>query len=257
MILLRNISVAHRHEFALLDISLSVGRGEFVVILGPNGAGKTTLLKVINGLCRPTSGSGEIFGQVMNSSNAGGIRRAIGYVPQIMNIDPRFPITAYEVVSFGRISKAGLFRQLGKIDKQVIEQAMSLTGIEQLADRPIGHLSGGEQQKVAIARAIAQEPELLLLDEPTSNLDLSAQQTITSLIETIYLEKKITTVMVTHLLHHIPHHAQRLILMKKGEIIKDGKRDELMDEQTLSELYDCQLSKSYIMSGTLFTPEKK
>ena len=243
IIVLENVYVFYRNNIILENISLSIKEGEFLTILGPNGAGKTTLLTVINGLKTVHGGKVKIFGNVLNKKDAVIFRRKIGYVPQIINIDFRFPISVKEVVEMGRLSKVSPFKKLNKKDEEIVYQAMKLTGILNLANRPIGHLSGGEQQKVAIARAIAQEPKIMLLDEPTSNLDLSAQKNILNLIEKIYYEKRITTIMVTHLLNQIPKCSDRIILMEKGRIIRQGKKNEVLKEKILSELYNCQVKK--------------
>ena len=243
IIKLDNVSVSYKEDIVLKNISLVVNEGEFLTILGPNGAGKTTLLTTINGLGRILNGKVRIFGNILTEKNAANLRKEIGYVPQIINIDPRFPISVKEVVEMGRLSKIRPFKKLNEDDEEIVYQAMKLTGILNLSQRPIGHLSGGEQQKVAIARAIAQEPKIMLLDEPTSNLDLSAQKGILDLIEKIYLEKKITTLMVTHILNHIPRCTGRIVLMKEGRIVKQGKKEEVLKEEILSTLYNCSIKK--------------
>ena len=198
-----NCTVSYRENVALRRISLTMDEGTFVAVIGPNGAGKTTLLTLINGLGRILSGTVKVFGEGFTSRNASRIRKEIGYVPQSLAIDPRSPISVRDVVRIGRLGTVGLFRQPGPIDHQIVDSAMDLVGIGALAERPIGHLSGGEQQKVAIARALAHQPRIMLLDEPTANLDLKSRMEIMHLIDNIYRGNNLTVVFVTHILSHI------------------------------------------------------
>ena len=234
---IRNLTVSYRENVALKGISLNIEEGTFLSVIGPNGAGKTTLLTAINGLGRILSGTVKVFGMYMTPRNAVRIRKRIGYVPQNLSIDPRFPITVEEVVKLGRFGKVGLFRRLTKQDDDIVHHAMELTGVLELRDRPIGHLSGGEQQKVSLARVVAQQPELMLLDEPTSNLDPKAQEEIVGLIDKIYNENHITVVFVTHILTHIPRSCRQVVLMKHGTILWAGDIQQL-DDKLLYELYD-------------------
>lgn len=230
MIELQNITVSYQEKVALKDVSLRIQEGAHLAIIGPNGAGKTTLLMTINGLVKILNGSVKTLD-----------RKEIGFVHQNLNIDYRSPISVNEVVMIGRLGKINLFRQPGSKDKEIVEEVIRLCGIEDLTDRPIGHLSAGEQQKTSLSRALAQEPKLLLLDEPTANLDLKAQKEIIQLIDKIYEEKKITIVFVTHILGHIPLTCQEGCLMKEGRIIFTGKIEEALSPTLLSKLYDCPI----------------
>lgn len=236
-----NVTVSYREDIALKNASLSIKEGTFLAVIGPNGAGKTTLLTVINGLGRILSGSVKVFGMPLTHQNMIHIRKDIGYIPQNLNIDPRSPITVREVVSIGRISKIGLFRHQNHKDKEIVEEAMKLVGIDTLAKRPIGHLSGGEQQKVAIARALAQQPRIMLLDEPTANLDPKSQRNLIDLISRIYRESGLTIVFVTHILSHIPSACKEAVLMKGGRIVWTGVIKTALREDILSDLYECPI----------------
>ncbi|RKX71785.1 ABC transporter ATP-binding protein [candidate division WOR-3 bacterium] len=237
IIRLKDVSVAYQKDLVLTKINLQIDEGEFVTVLGPNGAGKTTLLTTINGLGRIRGGEVWIFGIRLTPSRAGEIRKEIGYVPQILNLDPRMPIRVRDVVRIGRFGKVGLIHRLSSRDEDIVDEVMALTGIKDFSLRPIGHLSGGELQKVQIARALAQEPRILLLDEPTSNLDLRAQYELLDLIEQIYLERSITIVFVTHILSHIPPSSSRLLLMKRGKITFDGPRGRALQRNRIGDLY--------------------
>lgn len=235
---INSCTVSYRENIALKNISLGINEGTFVAVIGPNGAGKTTLLTVINGLGRIISGSVKVFGVKLTSQNINKIRKEIGYVPQSSAIDPRSPICVRDVVMIGRLAKIGLFRRLGSYDHEVVESVMDLVGISELKERPIGHLSGGEQQKVAIARALAQQPKIMLLDEPTANLDIKAQRDIIELIDKIYEEQNITVIFVTHILSHIPSSCKEAILMKQGKIVWTGELKDALHDELLSDVYD-------------------
>jgi ABC-type cobalamin/Fe3+-siderophores transport system ATPase subunit len=248
---LRNVSVRHGNQTVLKEISLTINEGEFVTVVGPNGAGKTTLLKMINGLQETSAGLVNVMGCNVNHHNGHVVRKRIGYVPQIVSIDPRLPISVQEVVMMGRFGRMGVLRRPGGTDREVVDGVMELTGTGSLASRPIGHLSGGEQQKVAIARALAQQPELLLLDEPTANLDLAAQRDIAQLVGQIYAQEELTIVLVTHFIDRIPPSCSRAVLMKGGCLTKDGKPETVLTEENLSSLYQCPVKRVDAVSFVL------
>jgi len=212
---------------AIKGISLEIGEGEFLSIIGPNGCGKTTLLETINGLLRISRGKVTIFGQDLRL-NSRNLRKHIGYVPQDFISEPSVPFLVKDVVLMGRYGKIGLLKNPEKEDYEIVEEAMQLVGVEKFANRPIGKLSGGEQQKVMIARAIAQEPKLLLLDEPFSNLDVDSKREISEKICKLHEERNLTTVMVTHDILSIPKICNRIIIMRQGRIIAEEKAGSLI-----------------------------
>ena len=251
---LQNVTVSYRENIALHDVSLEIEEGEFLGLAGPNGAGKTTLLTAINGLGRILSGKVRVFNQELNSKNVNEVRKGIGYVPQIINIDPRMPISVREVVMIGRYGRIGLLKKVGSRDREIVENLIDLVGLRHLAKRPIGHLSGGEQQKVAIARALAQEPKILLLDEPTANLDLPAQKGIMDLVEKIYSERHLTILLVMHELTHLPQGCKQMVLMKEGKILFSGKTEDVLSEVILTELYGSPLEVFKYKESTIIHP---
>lgn len=235
--------VSYREDVALRGVSLEVKAGEFVGIIGPNGAGKTTLLTVVNGLGKLVSGRVWVLGNYLTAGNGHSLRKKVGYVPQVQNIDPRMPMCVREVVMIGRYGLLGLFRRPGKHDWEIVDKAIELVGMSHLARRPIGHLSGGEQQRVAIARCLAQEPELFLLDEPTASLDWKAQSDILELVKQIHGSRHLTTLFVTHDLSALPVACDRVVLMKEGLIWGEGFPSGLLTDENLSRLYDMPVSE--------------
>ena len=229
--------VSYRETFALRDISLKIEAGEFVGIIGPNGAGKTTLLTLVNGFTRVSQGTVSVLGKLVNGSGRHELRKQVGYVAQITAIDRRMPVTVRDVVMMGRYGVLGLFHRPGENDKKIVENAISMVGMSSIADRPIGNLSGGEQQRVSIARCLAQEPKIFLLDEPTAALDWKAQSEILELVHRIHDEKNLTTLFVTHDMDALPHTCDRVVLMKNGTVVADGPPEKLISIESLSRLY--------------------
>jgi len=235
---IENAVVSYREDIALRGVSLKVKSGEFVGIVGPNGAGKTTLLTIVNGLGKLLHGRVWVLGDYLTPGNGHSLRKKVGYVPQVEDIDPRMPMNVREVVMIGRYGLLGLLRRPGKHDWKIVDDVLALVGMSHLAQRPIGHLSGGEQQRVAIARCLAQEPELFLLDEPTASLDWKAQSGILELVKQIHESRRLTTLFVTHDLSSLPLACDRVGLMKAGLIWGEGSPSQLLTDDNLSQLYD-------------------
>lgn len=235
---IENAVVSYREDIALRGVSLMVRYGEFVGIVGPNGAGKTTLLTIVNGMGKLLHGRVCVLGYNLTTGSGHSLRKKVGYVAQAQSIDPRMPMNVREVAMIGRYGRLGLFRGPGKHDWEIIDKALELVGMTHLASRPIGHLSGGEQQRVAIACCLAQEPEIFLLDEPTASLDWKAKADILELVKRIHSEQQLTTLFVTHDLDALPHTCNRVVLMKDGLIVGDGSPDKLVSVASLSRLYD-------------------
>ena len=239
---IENAVVSYREDIALRGVSLKVRSEEFVGIIGPNGAGKTTLLTIVNGLGKLLNGRVRVLGHYLTPGNGHSLRKRVGYVAQVQNIDPRMPMNVREVVMIGRYGLLGLSRRPGKHDWDIVDEMLELVGMSQLAQRPIGHLSGGEQQRVAIARCLAQEPELFLLDEPTASLDWKAQSEILELVKHIHDSRCLTTLFVTHDLSALPVACDRVVLMKEGLIWGVGSPAELLTDANLSQLYGMPIS---------------
>jgi ABC-type Mn2+/Zn2+ transport system ATPase subunit len=242
VIKIQDAVVSYREDVALQGVSLEVRKGEFIGIIGPNGAGKTTLLTVINGLGKLVHGRAWVLGSRLNWRNSSNLRKRIGYVAQVENVDPRLPINVRETVMVGCYGHLGLFHRPTRAQWETVDKVLEMVGIAHLSQRPIGHLSGGEYQRAAIARALVQQPEIFLLDEPTASIDQKAQREILSLIQLIHREYHTTTLFVTHDLRTLPPICQRLILMKDGKIWQQGSPESMLREEVLSQLYGDPIS---------------
>ena len=221
---------------AIYNINFTAKYGEFISIIGPNGSGKTTLLETINGLLTYTSGSGYVFDKEI-IKNKIKIRKDIGYVIQNFDIDPLAPFLCKDIVMSGRTPKIGLFKFTTKNDWNQISKIMNIVGLNGFMKRPIGKLSGGEFQKILLARALSQDPKLLLLDEPFSNLDLTSRRKMERLLSKIHDEKNITIIMVSHDLSFIPSNCSRIVVLDKGSIIMDGKKNNILKSHIIKNIF--------------------
>jgi ABC-type Mn2+/Zn2+ transport system ATPase subunit len=237
VIKIQDAVVSYREDVALQGVSLEVKKGEFIGIIGPNGAGKTTLLTVINGLGKLVHGQARVLGSCLNGTNSINLRKRIGYVAQVERIDPRLPISVRETVMVGCYGRLGLFHRPTRAQRERVDEVLEMVGIARLSQRPIGHLSGGEYQRAAIARALVQQPEIFLLDEPTASIDQKAQREILSLIQLIHKEYHTTTLFVTHDLRMLPSICDRLILMKDGQIWQQGNPQSMLRGEVLTQLF--------------------
>lgn len=255
VIKIQDAVVSYREDVALQGVSLEVRKGEFIGIIGPNGAGKTTLLTVINGLGKLVHGQAWVLGSRLNGRNSINLRKRIGYVAQVERIDPRLPINVRETVMVGCYGRLGLFHRPTRAQWETVDEVLEMVGIAHLAQRPIGHLSGGEYQRAAIARALVQQPEIFLLDEPTASIDQKAQREILSLIQLIHREYHTTTLFVTHDLRMLPSICQRLILMKEGKIWQQGSPESMLREEVLSQLYGAPISVPTEIASSLHSSQ--
>lgn len=213
-----NVNAGYKGSRTLKDITLAVESGRIVGISGPNGSGKTTLLRVIQGLLPVSSGYAEALGMKLTAGNYKKIRRSVACVFQTLNTDPRMPVIAQEVVLMGRYGRIGLLRSPKEIDRQAVRDALERVDASHLAQRPFGQLSGGEQQRINLARALAQEPQLLLLDEPTTFLDSESQQRVRDIVKTAHAQIGLTTIVVSHDYEMLTDLCECIIVMKGGEI---------------------------------------
>ena len=220
-------------------MSFSVSTGEFFVIIGPNGAGKTSLLKVLAGLQKAHHGTVTIKDKNISKYRRRNLSQLMGIVPQ--QIEVGFPFTVTDTVIMGRTPHLGILGMEGKNDFLIAEEAMKFTDVSHLAERKLFQLSGGELQRVIIARAICQQPEIILLDEPTTALDPAHQLKIMDLMEKFRREHGTTIIMVSHDLNLASMYGDRLLLLKDGRIAKTGDPKSVLNKELLEESYGCHI----------------
>jgi ABC-type cobalamin/Fe3+-siderophores transport system ATPase subunit len=241
---MRQLTVRYRRTVILDHVSLGLPKGAFLAVLGPNGAGKTTLLNAIPALTR-FSGYLKVLDLEVSRLSPfarGRLRRLIGYVPQLHSRTVSImPLSAREVVEMGRAGVKGPGRSLTLEDRKICDNVMQQVELDRIADRAFGVLSGGEQRKVHLARALAQQPDLLLLDEPAGHLDLRWQEAITQLVGRLWRGLGLTVIMVTHDPRHLPAGITHAAILSGGRLIRMGTLAEAMDASLLSDLYGLPL----------------
>ncbi len=231
---LKNVFFRYRDEDVLEGINLDISAGDFVGIIGPNGGGKTTLLKIILGLIKPTSGEVNVFD------------KRIGYVSQRADQSHlQIPITVKEVVSLGRVSKAGLFKRFSNADKAAVTKALEQVEMGEYSDRLITELSGGQQQRVFIARALASEPELLVLDEPTAGVDSESQEEFYQLLSKL-AKSHLTMLIVSHDIDVILNEVSQVACINK-RLIFEGSPKTFVAGRYLEKMYG--KSRKFLIHG--------
>jgi len=221
------------------DLSFQVAAGSFSIIIGPNGSGKTTLLKLLVGLLPVQKGRIDFMSRPVREHTSRHLARQMAYVAQ--NTGVEFPFDVTQVVLMGRAPHLGVLGLEGVRDLDLARMAMEMTAVSHLAHRRLDQLSGGEQQRVFIARAICQQPSVLLLDEPTAALDLAHQVRIMDLMESLKTQHQVTVVMVSHDLNLAAMYADRVFLMDRGRLARMGSPHEVMDFNLLEQVYGSPL----------------
>ena len=223
----------------LHDINLTIRPGEIVGLLGPNGSGKTTLIKLVSGILKPNQGEIRLDGSSLRQLSRKSVARSLAVVPQQFHIP--FAFTAGEVVMLGRIPFLKAFAEESKVDRQFVSNTMELVGISELKARRFDELSGGERQKVILAMALAQQPRLLLLDEPTVHLDISHQVEILELVKKLNVEQGLTVIAAMHDLNLASLYFDRLILLKEGRVWADGTPAQVLTEDIIREVFSASV----------------
>ncbi|MBT8351943.1 MAG: ABC transporter ATP-binding protein [Deltaproteobacteria bacterium] len=236
---IENLDFSYKKIHVLKNLSFSVPEGNFFIIIGPNGSGKTTLMKVISGILKPQEGKLKILDLPFRDYTRKSLAKTIALVPQLVSID--FPFTVAELVLMGRSPHIGILGLEQERDLKIANRAMLFTEVEHLAHRKLDQLSGGECQRVFIARAICQEPKIILLDEPTASLDLAHQMKVMDLMEKLKNELGTTIIMVSHDVNLAAMYSDRLLMLKKGEIAGLGKPGQILTRDILKKTYDCRL----------------
>lgn len=234
LIELDGVSFSYGDASVLENLSFTIKKGEYLGIIGPNGGGKTTLLKIILGLLHPTSGTIKLFGKDRHDFKE---KYRIGYVPQrVTQTEREFPATVFEIVRSGRIARRGLLRDFTKEDNDAVEYAMDIAGIARYRDTLVGKLSGGERQRVFIARALASEPEVLILDEPTVGVDIGAQKTFYEFLNTLNEKHRLTIIFVSHDVDVVSQETHTVLCLNHN-LVCHGLPQDLLNEHILKRLY--------------------
>lgn len=224
------------------ELDLTIGEGEALCLIGPNGAGKTTLLKTMLGLIPPIGGEVLLYGAPLSRLPRCEVAKRLGYVPQAHNA--LFPFSVSDVVLMGRAARIGVFETPSSADRAVVEEALDRLGIADLAGRAYTELSGGERQLVLIARALAQQPSCLVMDEPTANLDLANQARVLEVIDALKA-LGLAVVFSSHDPNHAFMCAVRVALMEEGALVAIGPPDDVMTGESLRKLYRVALSVEF------------
>lgn len=233
---MKNVSIAYGENVIVENLNLEIPKGKITTIIGPNGCGKSTTLKTMGRLLPQKNGEVLINGENLKNFKTVEIAKKMAILPQT----PKAPhaLLVEELISYGRHPHKDKFKSLSKKDKEIIDWAIENTNLEKVRKTEIGSLSGGQRQRVWIAMALAQETEIVLLDEPTTYLDLTYQLEILELLEKLNREKNRTIVMVLHDLNLASRFADNIVAMKKGKVVKVGTPEEIMTEKVLKETFD-------------------
>jgi ABC-type Mn2+/Zn2+ transport system ATPase subunit len=224
-----NVTIGYGRKMVLRGVNLGVKAGDFVGLVGPNGSGKTTFLRGLLGILRPRQG------EIRLTPPPEARRLGFGYVPQEKAVDHVFPLSVLEVVLMGRFKQLGPGRRPGAADYTLALQSLDHVGLASLAQAAFQELSGGQKQRVLIARALAAEPHVLVLDEPTSGMDLASETQLMALIKALH-EQRLTVVLATHNLNLVAQYAQQLALFTQGEVLI-GETPMLLSAPRLSQVY--------------------
>jgi zinc transport system ATP-binding protein len=231
-----DLTIRKGPTLVLQEITFEVNRGEMVGIIGPNGGGKTTLLRTLLGLIKPSAGKSALLGHP--SDRLGPVREKIGYIPQSRTYDHRFPISAGDVVRMGLYSSRTLLRPLKRSQKESCREMLDIVGALHLATHPFGDLSGGEQQRVLLARALVRRPALLLLDEPNTGLDPAAQQLFMEQLHRLQQSFGLTVLLVSHDITSLAACADRLLCINRSMHIH-GEPQQVLQSPNLKKAYRC------------------
>lgn len=231
----RKLSLAYDSQVIIEKLSTTITTGEITALVGPNGCGKSTLLRGLARLLKPQTGEVLLDGNAIHSLPTKELAKQLGLLPQ----GPIAPegLTVYELVAQGRYPHQGFFQQWSLEDERVTQEAITVTNMIEFADRPLDTLSGGQRQRAWIAMTLAQKTPFLLLDEPTTYLDIGYQMEVMELIEQLNKERQMTILLVLHDLNQAARYSQRMIVLSQGEIVADGAPEAVLTQRLLAEVF--------------------
>ncbi|WP_194840845.1 ABC transporter ATP-binding protein [Filobacillus milosensis] len=235
MLDLQNVSKTVDEKPIVNQVSFSVQKGKSIGLIGPNGAGKSTIVKLISGLEKPTNGLIQLMGKDVQQWSVKKLAQHTAVLTQ-EGLSP-YPITVFDAVLMGRYPHLGFFQREGKKDFDLVEHVLETTGLTAFKDQMLDTLSGGERQRVAIAKAMVQQPQMLLLDEPTTFLDIGHQKNILNLVKDWQRRDGLTVLMVLHDLNLAAQFCDELILMNKGKVVDIGSSEQIIAKETLEQVY--------------------
>lgn len=240
IIKLRDISFRYSEsndtdQFFLKNLNFTVNKGDFISILGPNGSGKSTLLKIIANILTISKGETRLYNKEYSSIKRTDFAKNVAFVPQ--NSNTNFPYSVYEIVMMGRSPYLNFLGIENKIDHELVSETLELLEISHLKQKGINEVSGGEAQRALIARALVQNPQILLLDEPNSHLDIKHQLSIFNLLHKLNKEKDLTVINISHDLNFSNHFSNRAVLMKSGKILFDSTPNQILNKKNILEVF--------------------
>ena len=237
MIEIKNVSLGYfGRQDVIRSVSTRIGKGELTAIIGPNGSGKSTLLKAVAGNLSLTRGSIRLEGKSIGQYPPKALARQIAFLPQAPSAPDDY--TVEDLVGFGRFPHLGWTGRMEKEDWKIVRESIALTHLTDLAHRPVSRLSGGERQRAWVAMALAQKPRLLLLDEPTTHLDISFQYEVLELVKDLNQRLGITTLVVLHDLNQAARFADRIIGLKSGRMVLNGRPDQVFCRDAVEDMFD-------------------
>jgi len=239
-----DVSIGYGRKIVLSNLNLSIENNDFIGLVGPNGAGKTTFLRTLLGNIKPLSGTIEKNDLVF------------GYVPQRDVVQPLLPYTVHDVVMMGRYSLLGLFKTPGKSDEQIVMKSLRRVGIENLKTMNYNSLSGGQRQRVLIARALAVQPDVLILDEPTNGLDTPSHYSVLNLVAELHDESHLAVLIVSHLLSDVANLVKKIILFEAGNF-QFGLTEEILSEANLAKTYSANIEVKKLGGEFLITSKHR
>lgn len=222
--------------FSLKNINLTIERGDFLTVMGPNGSGKTTLIKIIAGLLKQNCGNVKFLGKEIDKYPYKELAKKISVVSQ--NNSSVFPFSVFEIIMMGRTPYFNIWGFENSNDFKIVNEAIELVDLTHLKNKGINEISGGELQRTFLARALAQQSEVIILDEPNAHLDFKHQISILNLIKNLNKEKNITIIAVLHDINIAAHYSDSIIFMKDGEIVLNGKTDDIISEENIKKVFE-------------------